>query len=365
MNIIDPNISIFVSEIGLKEKDIENISKNIFFDKKYMMFFNDTNLLYYLFLNQILKNSFFCIDPLGFDKKNFYNFIKKVKNNGFNIFVTEKTKNIIEFYDDVIENNKIEFIKKTEKENNIFDYLLKYKGITVVGDIHSNSDSLKKAIDWAFSNNHLLIFLGDIFDINYFNDKNPSISIINKIYNLVIDNKAFLCLGNHDMKFYKKFLFEKHMYLIDHVLYGKNIDIIEFVKTNFIFRKSKSYIKINNFIFCHASWVGDDTDNFFENKRKDYLRISGKYVKNKNTLLYEDDLSWIDKIFFDENKENMNIFVGHKILSNKYPKILFDEKHGNKIYFIDTGCNKGGVLSSVDIVFQENNLKIRNFNVYE
>ncbi|MCS7316885.1 MAG: metallophosphoesterase [Candidatus Dojkabacteria bacterium] len=368
-NFIDPIKNIIFSDKGLDlSKEKSYFLDNIFINKNIENFYSIDNLLFLNYVYHCINSSYFIINPFTIKEKFLIPFIHKMKNLGINILIDNKSENfskITKLFPKVIfKDVEFNFTKKIEKldSENFKNFLIErdYKGITVIGDIHSDIESLKKSIYWAKSNFNFMIFLGDIFDNNFIKTEKIKIELIDIVYDLIIRKECFICFGNHDMKYFKYNLIKN--FSLDNLLTINNIDLFNSIKLFNIMNLGSDFIKIDNFVFCHALWeTNDEKDDFFDYKNKKYKRISGKYKKIDKKV--EDDLSWIDNLFLME--KNFTVFIGHKILSTKCPKAISDENSNNKIYFMDTGCNKKGVLSSVDLVFDnEKNLRIRNFNVW-
>ena len=68
--------------------------------------------------------------------------------------------------------------------------------------------------------------------------------------------------------------------------------------------------------------------------------------------------NWVDRL-----TEGQTAIVGHDIRSNFEPFVQVGALGGTAI-FMDTGCSKGGHLSTVDLRFTDTKTKVGNFNLH-
>jgi protein phosphatase len=68
--------------------------------------------------------------------------------------------------------------------------------------------------------------------------------------------------------------------------------------------------------------------------------------------------NWVDRL-----TEGQIAIVGHDIRSNFEPLVQVGD-HGGTAIFMDTGCSKGGHLSTVDLRFTDTKTKVGNFNLH-
>jgi hypothetical protein len=117
--------------------------------------------------------------------------------------------------------------------------------------------------------------------------------------------------------------------------------------------------QIGNVVFVHAAahpalWRSAPVDRYIENHAF-FGEINDDHQTTGKPLLSH---RWVDSI-----PENHVVVVGHEIRSTKAPLAQHGKMNG-KALFIDTGCGKGGVLSSADFKFTDNGLLHQNFNTY-
>lgn len=241
-------------------------------------------------------------------------------------------------------------------------------GVTIIGDVHGNYESLMNAILWSNSRNNLPVFLGDIIDFGV-----KSLECVEEVYKLVVRNQALFIIGNHERKIFK-WLNKLNNKNIKLHLSEANKQTIEQIKRLSNKEKKKwetkfrtlmnlgfTHLDINNIFCVHASYHADMKNHInnrvlpFDLEKK---ALFGEFVDDPKweTDVNNTSYKWISSI-----PKNKTVFVGHE------PRNLFKpyyEKNvdGGEVYFMDTGCGKGGNLSSVDVIIQNDVFKVMNFN---
>lgn len=270
--------------------------------------------------------------------------------------------------------NTTTIIKKINNKNLLNVFPDEYRGITVVGDVHGQMEALMSAIYWAKKRNNLLIFLGDIIDFGV-----KSLDCIEEIYKLVIRNQAIFIFGNHERKIFKWLNKYTNRNIKIH-LSEANKQTIEKIKSLSSQEKRKweskyralmnlgfTHLNIEDkLFFVHASFSNEMlcySDKRILPSELERLALFGEIKSNPN---WEDDNShnltylWINSI-----PKGMTVFVGHEPRSNFKPYYEIN-KEGGSVYFIDTGCGKGGNLTTADIVLSNegNTIEyvVQNFN---
>ena len=244
------------------------------------------------------------------------------------------------------------------KENKtLFDTVkqLGFSGISAVGDIHGDHDRMYEAVKWAQKNNHFIVLLGDLFNYGSQNFK-----VLDLAYQLITRCEAVLCRGNHDIQFFYNIVSKKNKESANHlnsfVQYKKLSKIEQKRVQNQLFtviNRSNWWWQANNTIFVHAAWSPLFND---PQKQKDMERIAmfGFSEKLGNDWIQNHD--WIQFV-----PEGHTVVVGHENINKQIPQERVN-KQGGKVIFLDTGCSKKGVLSTVDLIFTKDELKLRNFN---
>lgn len=238
-----------------------------------------------------------------------------------------------------------------------------WKGITVIGDVHGNRKSLQQAFDWAEARNHYIWLLGDIIDYG-----EDTLYTMDDVYHMVMSGKASMILGNHETRILKWIeqkennnvymkLNEGNMVTINALEKLSDVDKKKWIGRfrSLVYHSSIMY-NIDNITLVHAAthpsiW----TDNLDTNAIETFS-LHGEISKEDDKLKRE--YSWLDYI-----PKNKMVFKGHDSVRN-YP-IVKTGKLGGNIVFLDTGSGKGGNLSSADLKFEENNIRLECFKVYE
>jgi len=244
---------------------------------------------------------------------------------------------------------------------------LNYNGISIIGDIHGHYENMRSVLLWSAMRNNLPVFLGDLLD---FGPK--SLECIEELYKLVIRNQAIFIIGNHERKIYK-WLNKLNNKNIKIHLSEANKQTIEQIKKLSTAEKRKWEVKFRtlmnlgfthifseNIFVAHAAFKPEMQQYQvnrilpFELEKK---ALFGEFIDNPN---WEDATnaaySWISEI-----PKDMTVFVGHE------PRNLFKPYHeknkdGGEVYFMDTGCGKGGFLSTADLKLNEKKYTLVNFN---
>ena len=261
-----------------------------------------------------------------------------------------------------------ELLRKFEHVNLSKEIKENYSGLCVIGDVHGNHEKMMNAVLWAKMRNTLPVFLGDIIDFGA-----KSIECVEEVYNLVIRNQAIFLMGNHERKIFK-WLNKLHNKSIKLHLSEANKQTIDQIKKMSLREKKcweakfrtlmnlgHIHLFIDNVAFIHAAYHPDMLD--YKNRRTlpfelEKRALFGEFIedpdwtKDVNNAAYK----WIDDI-----PKNMTVFVGHE------PRNMFKPYHeinvnGGEVYFMDTGCGKGGHLTSADLRLDGGNYRLTNFN---
>ncbi len=240
-----------------------------------------------------------------------------------------------------------------------------YNGVMAIGDIHGMSDSLKNAIEWATVRNLFMIFLGDIVDYGP-----KPLECIDMVYDIVMRGRGVLTIGNHERKIFR-WLNQFEMGNVNLMLSDGNKVTTNIFKTlskedyekyslkfKSLYHISRHHWKLGNILFVHG---GAEPEMF----DLDYEKLYGKY----ETIALFGELSdfgdrnshpersynWVNRI-----PKNHTVIVGHDIRSTFKPLEVIGSL-GGKAIFLDTGCGKGGTLTSYDIVLTDTGFKMQNF----
>lgn len=242
-----------------------------------------------------------------------------------------------------------------------------FAGISVVGDVHGHLENMMGVLGWTKMRNNIPIFLGDLLDFGP-----QGLECIEEVYKLVIRNQAIFIIGNHERKIFKWLnklknknikihLSEANKQTIEQI---KKLSISEKkkweVKFRTLFNLSYTHLYIENLFFAHASYCAL-MDLYVKTKvlpfKLEKKAMFGEIVNNPNwDEGNNSSYTWVDEI-----PKDMTVFVGHDPRNMFKPLHVVNEQNG-EVYFMDTGCGKGGFLSTADLKLENNNYILTNFN---
>lgn len=238
----------------------------------------------------------------------------------------------------------------------------KFNKILVLGDIHSDLTSLMKAISFAKKNDAFIIFLGDLVD--YGDMPQETLEIV---HNLIVNSGGGASvIGNHDQKFIHMAQDKKKIKLS--IKNQQTLDMVD--KDYFIslYREMEEsgamshILKWSNFVFTHAAinptyWTYKSLNSTIVNMLNEYS-LYGEVGDDPDTDGYPIRLyNWAEKI-----PRHMTVCIGHDRkpfgtrLTSPY---IHTNDNGGRLVCCDTGCSKGGYLSSV--LIDINTKDITNF----
>lgn len=236
----------------------------------------------------------------------------------------------------------------------------RWRGITIVGDVHGMLQSLLSAINWAKARNHYIIFLGDIIDYGP-----DSIDVMNEVYRIVMRGHGELIRGNHERKI-AAWITGRSTRLSDGNRVTTNaIDALgDKMRMQWISRfmglnaHASYWREIGNVVLAHGGiiptfWDGNAGRAEVE-KFCIFGEVTGFGADHKPNRAY----TWTNSV-----PANTLVIVGHDIRSTQYP-VQVKNKNGGSTVFLDTGCGKSGHLSTADLKFSDEGLRIANFNVH-
>lgn len=217
--------------------------------------------------------------------------------------------------------------------------------IRAIGDVHGGFDEFEHYVREAVEKGIHILQLGDL------EDRGPEpAKCIKLMMDLADEGMATVIMSNHGWKHLRYYLGRP---VKEHEEHRKTRINLDSMGDDFILRyvdfmeKVPWYVTYGNNFFAHASYhklvhIEDRT-----NKQTKGLRerlIYGMTTGNKGENgLPERLLDW-----FDHVPEDMNVFVGHHILSTD--RILNFQTTGGTASFIDLGhqSREGGQLAYVD-----------------
>ena len=300
---------------------------------------------------------------------------KEAQNKGFNVYYLigsfAKRPDLIggDRIAEVIDFQSGEFnIVSLLPDANFFDELKRrgYAGITVVPDLHGNSNALRNAVSWARGRNHFIMFLGDLLDYGI-----DSLEVIEVVYQMLIRGEAEAVMGNHERKIYRYLnQTDKHVKLsegnkvtINRVRQLSKFDYNRWVsRFNATVHLMRHHRSCEGFVFTHGA-AHQDLFNMTAKRLPSTLEAMCLFGETDNSVKRTDNYpnrvyNWVDRL-----TEGQTAIVGHDIRSNFEPFVQVGALGGTAI-FMDTGCSKGGHLSTVDLRFTDTKTKVGNFNLH-
>jgi hypothetical protein len=243
-----------------------------------------------------------------------------------------------------------------------------FAGVTVIPDVHGNMSALRNAISWAKSRNHFMIFLGDVLDYGI-----DTLEVVDMVYQLVIRGEAELIMGNHEKKIYR-YLTQKekanHIRLSEgnRVTINRVNALSKFDHDRWVSRFKalvglmRNHRTSEGFIFTHGA-VRPEMFTLNDKRLSGDLESICLFGETDERVKREDGFpnriyDWVNHL----TSEQVAI-VGHDIRSEFQPLTETGDLGGRAI-FMDTGCGKGGHLSTVDLRFTANQVRIENFNIH-
>lgn len=248
--------------------------------------------------------------------------------------------------------------------------LEKYKGLLVVGDVHSVFSDFATSYSYARKNNLYYLQLGDILD---YGPKPLETMLLAK--EILDSGHGTIIQGNHDNKMFRWAkgndvkLGKPQRDTLARVDFG--IDLFRDLVLE-IAEQQPFYATYKNFFFTH----GGIHPEFWEAGRitKKSMESTFLYgqVDNSKTVSYQGQqyahrvYGWTDHI-----PKGVIVFVGHdrsplnpepNFEDNMKIPLVYYTKQEERVIFMDTGSGKGGTLSGAKLTFNPyNQLAIDTF----
>jgi predicted kinase len=242
-----------------------------------------------------------------------------------------------------------------------------FKGVMVIPDVHGMNEALKSAIEWATARNLFMIFLGDVVDYGP-----HSLECVSLVYDIVTRGRGVMVVGNHEHKI-RRWMDQQRTGDLRLRLSTGNLATTNKVealapderrrweaKFACLMNLGRHHFVVGNTLFAHGGaepemfeMQGHRLSDKFEN-----IALFGEVDSVKRTRgdgypnrIYD----WVDRI-----PAGKQVIVGHDIRSEIKP-LAVEGSLGGTAVFMDTGSGKGGRLTTADIFFQGEPLKIQNF----
>ncbi len=242
----------------------------------------------------------------------------------------------------------------------------RFNGITVIGDVHGMHHSLLAALDWARDRRHFIVFLGDIIDYGP-----GTLECADEVYRTVMRGNGELIVGNHERKI-ARWIDQSdrgrhNMRLSD----GNRVTTTALsnlgnprrdrwmARFRGLVARSPLMLNLDKYVFTHAavhpSWWTAQQDH----KNMENYSLFGEFEPSPNQFTAENrprrTYNWVKAV-----PASTTVLVGHDARSHVAP-ITETNEEGGRAVFLDTGSGKGGYLSSVDLRFTREGLKMENF----
>jgi protein phosphatase len=242
-----------------------------------------------------------------------------------------------------------------------------FRGVMVVGDVHGMLEPLKNATEWASQRNLFCVFLGDVVDYGP-----NSLECVDHVYDVVTRGRGVCLIGNHERKIERWLEQVRFNDVRLRLSDGNKVTTAAIEALSSEARKkfenrykallgfSRHHWIIGDTLFTHGAAEPEmfDIRSARLNGRFETMALFGEVDNSAPpradgypTRIYE----WVNRI-----PQGKRVMVGHDIRDTFKPLVV-KGTGGGEAYFMDTGCGKGGRLTSADILFEGDNLVIKNF----
>lgn len=260
-----------------------------------------------------------------------------------------------------------ECIRKIDAANLLDDIKARgYQGVLAVGDVHGVAESLKSAQEWAVARNLFTMFLGDVVDYG----PDP-LECVERVYDMVTRGKAAMVIGNHERKIERWLEQVKRGDVKVRLSEGNKVTTKAIEALSFDARRRFEFKFKALLGFARHHWLVGRTMFVHGSGEPEMFNINTPRLVGKHetsALFGEVDNSvqradgypnrvynWVDRI-----PAGHQIIVGHDIRNTIKP-LLSDGKAGGMALFMDTGCGKGGRLTTADLLFEGDELVLKCF----
>ena len=224
-----------------------------------------------------------------------------------------------------------------------------FDGMLVFSDVHGDYDAIRRAYDYAVSENFFFMSLGDLVD----RSRMP-FETVKLMHDVIYEGRGGFVMGNHDDKFYRYAKGAKVHFSVDakQTLADVGADreeeflkmYVELMDDKFF---SGVFHKFDDIVLVHAAAhaaMFSDLPNVTKSERARYLvgETNGeRHPDGFPVRLY----NWIEDVPMGKT-----VMVGHDRTPIAYDQMLTapttkTNAKGGKVVFMDTGGGKGGFLS--------------------
>lgn len=244
-----------------------------------------------------------------------------------------------------------------------------FKGVKVVPDIHGDMRVLRTVIRDARRDGQFLVFLGDLLDYG----PHP-LEVVEEVYYLMVNGEAEVIMGNHERKIYRylnqvKVNGESKVKLSTGNLVTLSL-LAELPSNDTTIWVNRFHAFVNmmrhhrngdNFVFSHAGATADfvKTNSFRLSGEMETIALFGEVARDASvTSSMVRAYGWMETLPMGTIS-----VVGHDNRGGDEPLVV-TTNGGATVYFLDTGCGKGGHLSTLDIKFENDTSKVETINGY-
>lgn len=233
-----------------------------------------------------------------------------------------------------------------------FDRIQKdFRGFKVIGDIHGEMDMFAPIVRDAIDRNLFIVSLGDLTDRGPASDE-----VLDFVMDFVSTDQMMVIVGNHDDKLWRHLNGNgvKIAHGLDLTLQQLNAhpngDALA-KRFHKMMPDFPVWATMGDFTFAHGSFhpaMLDEKVVRYKDKKGKGKAVSRAFYGQVDG--FKDDgmpirvHDWVDTI-----PTGHTVFVGHEVVGDEV--LTKVGVQGGKAVFVDTGAGKGGVLSSVDVLF--------------
>lgn len=231
-----------------------------------------------------------------------------------------------------------------------------WQGITVVGDVHGELAPVEQALAWARSRHHFIWFLGDVIDYGQ-----QTLIVADVVHDVVMRGEGAMILANHERKIARWLDRDT-----DHLRIGEGNRVTISALEQLSARDRTRWVGRFRALLAHTSLTQQIANVTLMHAathpsfwgRPDYHAIEQYALfgeADQHAGRYKRTHRWVDNV-----PAGQMVIVGHDVIS-PYP-LMLTGTHGGQVVFLDTGCGKGGQLSSADLRFDAHGLHLECFH---
>lgn len=277
--------------------------------------------------------------------------------NGYNFYriVSDKGNCHRDGIEHVLYEDEIDVVQMFTHEN----AMKTHSGYMVVPDVHGNSAAFDSAIEYAKRHNLFMLVLGDWLD---YGSNSVEVTIILK--QMIQNGHAVAIVGNHEYKIFRHFSGAKVT-----LTHGNKttVDAVNNLNTDqrtkwisqliSLYNMCSDHIVIGNVGFAHGGFSQNMwNDKSMRMNMTEFSRaIYGESIHDSSMTEPIRQYNWVEEL-----TEDQTVYVGHDIRSRSNA-VEMQSSRGGKAYFLDTGCGKGGILTTAIL---DKNVKFKSYKQF-